>query len=398
MIGSVDPDATESALEKALASPAFGAGSTMASSYDGVDYFVAADGASAVAVIDDFLVIGGEISLRAIVDASEGSSLGDSDAYQHAVQGLTEDRLATFYVDAVKALQATPGAAAALPGGLGGPFGDMAQPAASIVYARSDALVFEASSSGSPAALSPASGTDLIERLPGDSWAAFGAPDFGRTLEQFLTILAGAMPGAAPGGGTEVFESEFEVQFGLSLREDLLSWIGDIALFAEGTQLRSLGGGFVIEALDPAKAAQALPKIRAALDRGGAPVKPLGLDGFEGFSLQDRSMPQSINVVAADDRVLVVYGRAATLAALGADPSLGGTEGYAAAQAGLGDGFSVSGYLDIAPVLDLIRSASGADPAYENGVKPFLTPLSYVVFGTRVDGDRVVARVVIGVE
>lgn len=398
LIASDDPSAAQAALDKASSAPVGSGEVPSPASYSGVSYLVSTDGQNAAGVIDDFLVLGNEVGLRAVIDAADGDSLGEADIYQDAVDDLTEDRLATFYLDPGKAMAAVPGGAAVLTGGVGGPFGAIGQSAVSIIYARSDALVIETSSSGPTLpALMPTGATDLIEQLPGDSWAALGIPSLGQSIEQILTAVAGSMPGAAPGAGTEMIEGAFELQFGLSLRDDLLSWIGDVGLFAEGTQLRSLGGGAVIRATDPERAASALPKIKAALERSGAPVKPLGFGEFEGFALQDETMPQPINFVLADERVLIVYGRDATLAALGSDPSLGGTEGFAAAKASLGDGFTVSGYLDVDRILELVTAVSGPSASYNADVKPFLDPLSLVVFGSRTDGERVVSRVVIGV-
>jgi hypothetical protein len=270
------------------------------------------------------------------------------------------------------------------------PFGAVG-PSVSIIYARGDAIVLETSTSGPGATMGlPVGGTELLERLPGDSLAAFGIPGFGQALQQVMAMALG-------GGGAnpEMIEGAFELQFGLSLQDDLLSWIGDIAFFASGKGARSLGGGAVIQATDPERAAASLPKIEAALERNGVPIKPLGFGEFDGFSVKDRSMPEPIFVVAADERVIIAYGRNATLAALGSDPSLGGTEGFAAAKTSLGDGFAVSGYLDLERIVKLVGDFPGAYGDVVAG--PFLDPLDFVVFGTRSEGAETIARMVIGV-
>jgi hypothetical protein len=127
------------------------------------------------------------------------------------------------------------------------------------------------------------------------------------------------------------------------------------------------------------------------------PVKPLGLGGFEGFRIQDRAMPDAVHVIAADERVLIVYGRGATLAALGSDPNLGSTDGFTRARDSLGDGLTVSAYADIATIVSLIESALPADEMYEANVRPFLDPLTHFVVGSKIEGDRTIARLVIGV-
>ena len=391
LIASDDPAATQAALDKALASDAVMSEPGTPASYESVDYVVAPDGTGAVGLIDDFLVFGTDAGIKAVVDARDGESLGDSDSYEEAVADLTEDRLATFYMDPSKAL------VSGLPPGVVPPAFASIGPLVSIVYARSDAIVFEASVSAGAQAMATASGTDLIETLPGDTWAAFGIPSFGRTIQQLIGQIMGAMPGAPPGGGTEFLEGQLQMQFGLSLQDDLLSWLGDVAFFASGNSVRSIGGGVVIEATDPDRAAKAMPKIKAALERSGAPIKPLDMGTFDGFSLQDRSMPEPINFVLADQRVLIIYGEVATLAALGSDPSLAGTDEFSAAEASLGDGFSVAGYVDISSIVSIFEKEAPSDPVYEEDVKPILDRFSFVVFGSRTDGDRLLTRAVIGV-
>lgn len=391
LIASEDPVATQAALDKALASGAADSEPTSPASYNGIDYSVSSEGGEAVGVIDDFLVFGTEAGFKAAADARAGDSLGDSDVYEDAVADLTEDRLATFYMDPSKALPS-----GLPPGMVPSAFGSTG-PLVSILYARSDAIVFEASLPAGAASLLPAGGTDLIEALPGDTWAAFGIPSFGQTLQQTIGQVMGAMPGAPPGAGIQMLEGQLEMQFGLSLQEDLLSWLGDVAFFARGSSVESIGGGVVIRATDPARAADAMPKIEAALQRSGAPVKPLDLGQFDGFSIQDKAMPEAINFVLADERVLIVYGRDATLAALGTDPSLAGNETFGAAKAGLGEGFAVAGYMDFQSIVALFEDQASSDPVYDNDVKPFLDRFSFVVFGSRTEGDRLVTRAVIGV-
>jgi hypothetical protein len=207
-----------------------------------------------------------------------------------------------------------------------------------------------------------------------------------------------AVPGAQGATGAQLLEGQFEMQFGLSLEKDLLSWLGDIAFFAQGNAVSSFGGGAVIQATDPKAAAAAMPKIKAALERAGAPVVPLDLGQFEGFSIQDKGMAEPINFVLADQRVLIVFGDNATLAALGSDPALASDANFTAARDGLGDGFSVAGYLDMARAVSIIDSEIPTDPAYDNDVKPFLEHLSYAVFGSKREGDRLLTRAVIGVK
>jgi hypothetical protein len=214
-------------------------------------------------------------------------------------------------------------------------------------------------------------------------------------LSLTLTQVAATAPGMSP----EVIAEGFQAQTGLDL-DQLLGWIGDVAVFVEGSAPDALAGGAVIRSTDPGASADAMDPIADALATNGVPVEPLGLGSFEGFRIQDRSMPEGIHVIAADERVVIVYGREAALAALGSDPNLGSTEGFTAATAALGDGFAVSGYADIGAVVRVVEGAlgtGGEDALYDARVRTFLDPLSFFVVGSKVEGDRTMARLVIGV-
>ncbi|MEA2517538.1 MAG: hypothetical protein QOG16_1376 [Actinomycetota bacterium] len=391
LIATDDPSATQAALEKALSSETARSDPTTPqepTSYGGVDLFVSSDSSDAAAVVDDFLVLGTEPGVKAVIDSGDKGSLGDSDRYAEAVSGLTEDRLATLYVDPSKALSGFP------PGMVPPAFASMG-PVTSILYARSDAIVFESSVAPGISPLLGTEGTDLIETLPGDTWAAFGIPAFGQALEQTIGQITGSMPGAP---SMEMIEGQVQSATGLSLKEDVLSWLGDVAFFVRGGDVRSIGGGVVIKATDPAAAAKAMTKIKAALEKSGAPVVPLDMGNFDGFSIKDRFMPESINFVLADQRVVIAYGDDTTLAALGSDPSLSGDDDFVAAKAGLGDGFTVAGFVDVAGIVELFDKEASSDPVYRNNVKPYLDRISFVVFGSHLQDGRLLTRAVIGVQ
>lgn len=397
LVSTTDRSASEDALDKILAVP--GLEPMTAATYAGSDYRVDATGSTAAGVIDGFLVVGSRSGFHAVVDAGRGDSLEDSDRYQNAVEGLIEDRLALFFFDASQMMGSVPPGALP-PGLLQGPLGSVLKPSAAVAYARADGLVFEQSSElpADPATRAltegAARGTDLIERLPGDAIAALGVPDVGGSLRTLLNAVGGAgIPGMSP----QLLMDQFRAQTGLDLEKDVLSWMGDTAFFLSGDGITSLGGGAVIDSKDPAGSSAALEKIGRALRRAGVPVGPLGFGEFEGFAIRAENAPDAVNVVDADERVLVIYGRNAAAAALGSDPSLAGNETYQAATDGLGDGFGVVAYVDVATVIDLLAGASGAvDPSYEADVEPFLDPLSYLVFGSKIEGDRSITRVVIG--
>ena len=109
-------------------------------------------------------------------------------------------------------------------------------------------------------------GPGLVRDMPGGAWAALGIPQVGELSETVIEIID------ASGGGPAVDEAEANVQaeIGLQLQDDLLSWMGDAAIFVQGTDLQSVGGGFVVESSDPDKTDAAVDAIAARV-RGDDP-------------------------------------------------------------------------------------------------------------------------------
>lgn len=370
-------------------------------SYEGVGYRIDSDKDSAVGVVDNFVVAGNEDGFKAAVDASTGRSLAGSADYRGATAGLTKDRLALFYYDAGEALEslrATPGLGSlGVPAPLGAPALPQ-EPGGAVLYARSDALVMEASASvpkgaAGSAVTAFASDPALVPSLPADSWAAFGIPRFGEALRGVLQGL-----GRGGMGNADFLKQQFRAQTGLDLDRDFLAWMGDLGISLRGTTMADLSGGVVITSTAPRTSSATVAALGRLAAQQGAPVKPLELGGATGFSIQDPSMPQAINVVAGD-KVVVAYGDGATRALLDPGAPLSDSPRFRAAAAQLGEDFNPTGYLSVPELVTLVESLTGAT-AHEDyaEVKPFVDAASYVIFGSRVDGETVVQRVVVGIE
>src|SRR4051812_9875820 len=200
IIATTDPDAALDAFHKS-STPA----KLTKRSYAGTDYEVDKDGV-ATGIVEDFLVTGPEPDFKRTVDAAKGASLADADRYRKSVAKLDDGRLAHFYLDLKRVFQlpmrSQPREAAQL-GQLQArvPFGK-APPLVGSFTADSDRLALDISLEGfNSTALGGLGGlggtTPLIKELPGDSWAAFGAPKYGRQLKAMLDQFAGAFGGAA---------------------------------------------------------------------------------------------------------------------------------------------------------------------------------------------------------
>jgi hypothetical protein len=374
-------------------------------SYEGADYMLNEADGSAAGVIDGFLVIGTEKGFKAVVDVSGGQdSLADSEAFGDATDELTEDRLATFYFDGAQFAEALEKSGAAPPGafesGSFGLFGGSLAPTAGALFVESDKVVVEATSEpgDDEGQELPEISDGLLPDLPADSWGAFGIPDIGATLE---TVYDGLIESFAAGGmSPEDLDAQFEAQTGLDLREDLLSWMGDAGLFVSGTDPLSVGGGVVIESSDPATSSATIDQLATLLEQQGIATEPLSAGGAEGFAvpIPDAWLTERV-VVLAGERVVIAYGEDAAVKALeGSDP-LSESEAFQTATEGLGDEFTASGYLDVDAIQELAEAVGASQsPEYEENVKPWLEPFSYVTFGSRENGDRLVQRLVIGID
>lgn len=403
LIATEDAGATSDAIDKAIAESDSEA---MEETYKGIDYKVDSTaspaergGRNVTGIVGDFMVVGTETAFRAAVDASNGESLIDSDRFEEATGSLTEDRLALYYVDGREFLKTLP--EEDLPPSFLNEFGPLVEQAqAGVAVARSDRFLFETASkvpddrSYGLLTRNAAEDQGLLPDLPGNAWGAFSAPGFGDVVRMFYDRLDSL--GLSDVSSAQV-AAEFRTMTGLDLEQDVLSWIGDLGLFVQGTDLRSLRGGAVIETRDQQSSTQTIRTLAGLLRRFGAPVAPLDFGGFQGFSLRDPSLPDAFNVVAAE-RVVIAYGNDATRAALEGRDAMKNSGMFAAAQEALGDGYVVSGIIDIGAVLELTDNLGATESkTYQEDVKPLLDPLSLLVFGSKLEGDTVLQRVIIGV-
>ncbi|MGH2774422.1 MAG: DUF3352 domain-containing protein [Actinomycetota bacterium] len=373
-------------------------------SYEGADYMLNEQEGSAAGVVDGFLVIGSEEGFKAVVDVSGGEdNLSDSGTFTETTDELTEDRLATFYFDGAalaEALEASGAPAGAMEFGSFGIFGGSLSPTAGALFVESDKVVFESTTmpGDEDGEEVPEISNGLLPDLPGDSWGAFGLPDLGTTLEDLYDTLIEAF--AQGGMSPDQLDSQFEAQTGLNLREDLLSWMGDAGLFVAGTDPLSTSGGLVIESTDPATSSATVDQLAALLQQQGIPTEPFSAGGADGFAVEIPAPGVTERaVVLAGDRVVIAYGEEAAVNALESSDPLSESEAFQTATEGLGDDFTAAGYFDVDAMQELAEAAGASQfPEYEAEVKPWLDPFTYVTFGSREDGGRLLQRLVIGID
>jgi Protein of unknown function (DUF3352) len=402
LIASKNNDAAESFLEKAIEN----ASDTSFSdeTYEDVDYHLGDDG-SATGIVDDFVVIGSEGGFKAVVDVDDDApNLSESDRFNDTVDRLTDDRLATIYFDGKELSDFLDQSAQFVPGFDPTLFGGFGEPVGVALFAASDKVVFETSAKvpdeGAAGELAKAGlGSDILARLPERSWGAFGIGNSGEWFSNLYNLFAEGF-GVPSGQDADSIGRQFEAQTGLNLEDDIFGWMGDLGIFVEGTTIFEVAGGVVIETTDPATSSATVETVGELLGQQGAPVGPLQLEGLNGFSVQQAGVPQPVNVVASEDRVVIAYGNSATQDALGSQSTLESNQTFQEATEALGEGFKPSGFFDAQAIITLVENIPGPteDATYKEDVKPWLDPLGFLTFGSKEEDGRILQRIVLGVK
>jgi Protein of unknown function (DUF3352) len=319
LLATTDTDAARESLEAMVAR---GGHEVTERSYRDSDYLVDTDGVAA-GVVDDFVAIGPEALYKRTVDAADGDSLADAGEYADAVEALPGERLALLWADTAKlldgAVQEDPllGQLRSLASGGGVP------QVAGALMANGDRLELEVQAGE----MLPAQSTPLLQELPGDSWAAFGAADVGTTVRDAIDRVGGALGGVAVRG-------QLRSELGLDLDRDLLDWIGHTGFFVRGTTPETVDGGLVIQPTDDRRASDAFGRIVGALQHAsGAAARPVEIEGAEqAFAIDAEGSPRPIVLARGAGLVVATSGAAAAEAALGKDDRLGDTDLYAEAM------------------------------------------------------------------
>jgi hypothetical protein len=393
VVETTDEDKARELIDQAIAE----SGDTAEdASHEGVDYKLNPDSGDAIAVFDGFVVGGTELGVQAAIDASAGDSLADSEEYQSELDNLGSDPVLTAYAEPGAVLdqleasgQLDPAGRAVAEEAAGGL---LDVPAVFSLGADADKITFDASTGVSDTAASiPVEESELLRALPGDSWAATAIPDVGASIDEALQQISTTAGTAAPD-----FDKELRRETGLDLAA-LTGAIGDVAVFVRGTNVLDAGGGAVIEDLDPDATADAIGALRRLAQREAGPgekiVQP-SVEG-EGYAFTSPSLPQPVNVVQRDGKLVIAYGDEATDDAFAPTETLGDSDTFTTAADALGD-YGVSLFLDTGPALDLAESSGAAtDPEYAQA-QPYLEHLDYLITGASVDEDRSRVRGVLG--
>ena len=367
--------------------------------YEGADYFFDADDEEAVGVVGEFFVLGDLEAFKRTVDVSEGEdSLGDqsefTDAMDEAPSGSLVDAYASLERIAEEVRKEDPENAETVEASLGEISGKSV--IASLVPAA-DSLELDIATDADPGyQLTDLSG--LIESFPADTFAAFGIPDLGQIVDRTIDQLEQA---GIEGIDREAIDGQLS-QAGLSL-DEVTGALGDLGIFATGTDEASLQGAGVIVSDDPEAAQNLISKLTAitglAQLSGSPNIRPAPIGNGISITDPEELGPQPLIVTTEGDRIAIGYGAEATEQALakGAGTTLGDDPTYQQAVKALG-GDDLSGYVSMPGVLRLAESLGAiADPDYQQA-KPYLDRLGYAIFGSGELGDFQNSKIIVGVK
>jgi hypothetical protein len=398
LVAAKDTEKAQEAIDKGTKEQ----GATTQKSYEGVDYQVDEEGV-AYGIVGDYLAVGTEAEFKRTVKAEDGETLSEDDRYTSTVDRLDDDRVGHFYVDLKpfieQALKADPDARRQLDQIRSIFPVDQLEPMAGALLANGDRLAFDAVMKGEGVkalqAFGPLFGTGetpLVAALPGDAWFAYGAPDVGPTVKTLFTRLAGALGGAAA-------TQQLQQQFGIDLERDVFSWIGDIAVYARGSDRSSLEGALVIEATNPDTMQSAFGKLVGLLQsQGGQRVTPVKVDGAAAaFAAGQTDLGKRTIIARSDDRVVVAVGEAAAADGLAPDEKLGDAEVYATAQSVLGDDYEPTFLLSMPELIAAIDATGGADEDFQQA-KPYLEAFSVIASGGELEDDEFSSRLAAGLK
>ena len=362
--------------------------------YRDVDYRVTHDGDLAAAVVDHVVLVGSEPGLKSAIDARSGDTLADAKNFKEARETVGTDGLGFVYADPARIFDLVQ---RAMPGGRSGGAGGAPAPqalkgllagsglrsfAASLDVAK-DALHVDAAVIGLRTQAGAGDGPGAAAAVPAGSWLSVGVGDLGGTVQRALAGF-GKGGGATGGLDPQALLQGLQSGLGVDVQKDLLSWMGDAAIFVRGTTRSDLGGALVVTSKDPAKSKASIATLRRLLQMIGARPKELtGVNGATGLTLSTRS--GAVEIAAKDDKFVIAYGPGALRDALAPRSALGDSAPFKTA-AGLLQGAKPSLFLDTPQLVKLLGAAAGNDPGFAKA-RPTLEAFGPAAAAVTSSGD-----------
>lgn len=367
-------------------------------SYEGVDYKVDSADETVVGIVGELLVVTEEEqAFKDAVDASDGDSLGDEPEYGDAIANAAEGSLADVYVDVGLMIEQSGEAIdqGALQVLRGAGLDPREATAVASLIPGSDQVEIELSSDLGDQEVPSGDPSKLLGSLPADSFAAFAVSGFGKQLQEAIDgIDEEGIPGEIPPGQLKSGLKEAGIDL-----ESIVDSLGDAGVFAQGSSESSLGGALVLTTDDANQASNTVSNIGLLLRGTGTPgVTAIG-GKASGFSVRSDDLgSKPVVIVAQGERIAIGYGLPAAKQAVAASgATLSGTAAYKDAVSALG-GTPIGLFVD-GP--EALRLAESLVPITETGfheATPYLKNIASIALGSGSEGDRVTAKLIVGLK
>jgi hypothetical protein len=367
-------------------------------SYEGVDFTVEAEDGTTVGLIGDFLVLAkDERSFKAAVDASNGENLAGQDGYSSVASHAPSDTLLDAYVDIGGLIEQSGGGVDAQTEAVLKTAGIELDEATALIslVPGSDKVEIDLASNLGGGEVVAAPAEDLLETMPGAAFAAFGATEYGKRLQEGIDSLdANGIPGQVPPHKLK----DTLKRAGINL-EEIAGSLEEAAVFAVGTSKSSLGAALVLTTKNATQAKNTVANIGLLLRSNHTPgVTAIGGKAV-GFSIHNAELGRKPLVVATKgERIAIGYGLPATLEGLGpVSPTLAENAAFTAAKKALGD-TPISGFVDGNAALRLAEGlVSPLDTGFREA-KRYLDKVEYIGFGGGTEGKLATLKLVVGLE
>lgn len=394
LLATTDPDAAVAAATKAVEKDM---GALKDATHREVTYSASKE--AAVAIVGEYLVVGHPDGVKGVIDASHDGGLSSTEGYSNLVGSLEPDRVVTYWVDA-PALFDEMEKAQELDKAEREQLAAVTQFQTAIagsIFATSETVVLEYVSdkpddADAEMAYTP-SDPELLGRSPASAWLGFVMPDIGKNAKKLVDAMAEDEP----------VEEEFRKALGLELN-DVLSWMGDAALYVGGNQVSNLSGALSVTSSDPAATEKFVNAIIDAGTAQGLAVRSTSAGDLKGFEVADPNMPARVQIFGGDRLVLAVDsqgaggGSTAMAGVTGEGDTLADDGTFTDASDALGSGYAPIFYLDVNRATEVVKSTFGqsSTPPEFVEAEQYISRIAYLVAGTRDDPDRVLQRLVIG--
>jgi hypothetical protein len=371
VVETTDADATRSFIETTSASQK---GDPNQGEYEGVEYTVSGDGDSVLGVSDDLLLAADSVAgFESMVDAHDGDSLADTDAFSEVADKAADGSVANMFATSAPVVDAasgsgTSGDSGAEPGNGSGSGMDPLYEALGVDPENTGVLLSlvpgddEISLKGVSNAGSEFVNGDpgpLIETFPADAMFATGSAGIGTNLRKVIDAVdEQGIEGLVRPGELQKMIDEFSGS-GVDLNA-LIDSLETVGMFVSGGSVDSLGGALVVTSSDLKPLENSLALISTLIGQAGdAQVRPL-TGNATGFSARTPELPGRPVVVAikSDRFVIAIGARQAKQALGGSGSTLAGSDAYEAAVSSL-SGEQIDLFVDPPRIGKLIRDAAG---------------------------------------